>query len=99
MAIIIIITVHLLSGCRYKAEVVNTLFAAHLEQFVIKPDYKELFTEVIIDTYNQQNNMKDSHSELVKEIDVFNEKLKKARELLLAGDIDAADYKIIKFET
>ncbi len=53
---------------------------------------------VITDTYNSQNNQKDNRSELLKEINKLNEKLSKARELLLNGDIDGSDYKTIKSE-
>lgn len=54
---------------------------------------------VITDTYNNQNNQKDNRSELLKEINNLNEKLSRARKLLLNGDIDGSDYKTIKSET
>ncbi|BAU54087.1 hypothetical protein [Mucilaginibacter gotjawali] len=40
----------------------------------------------------------DSRAELLKEINKLNEKLSRARELFLNGDIDASDYKTIKSE-
>ncbi len=86
-------------GCRYKAEIVNDAFETQLQQFTIKPEYAELFKKVIIDTYKSQNQTKDDYSRLVKDIDDENNKVKKARELLLCGDIDGADYKIIKSES
>jgi site-specific DNA recombinase len=46
-----------------------------------------------------QNQTKDDHSRLVKDIDDENNKVRKARELLLGRDIDGADYKIIKSES
>ncbi len=36
---------------------------------------------------------------MVKDIDEENSRVRKARELLLAGDIDSSDFKIIKFES
>jgi hypothetical protein len=86
-------------GCRYKAEVVNEAFEAQLQQYVIRPDYAELFKEVIVDTYKSQNQTKGDYSRLVKDIDEENNKVRKARELLLGGDIDGGDYKIIKSES
>jgi hypothetical protein len=47
--------------------------------------------KVIIDTYNSQNQIKENHSDITKEIDLLNDKVRKARELLLAGNIDGSD--------
>jgi site-specific DNA recombinase len=66
---------------------------------LIKPDYAVLFKAVIVDTYKSENQTKDDYSRLVKDIDDENNKVRKARELLLSGDIDGADYKIIKTES
>jgi site-specific DNA recombinase len=86
-------------GCRYKADVVNSLFTAQLKQYVIKQDYAELFSDVIVDAYNSSfANPRDNRSELLKEINSLNDKLAKARELLLNGDIDGVDYKAVKTE-
>jgi site-specific DNA recombinase len=87
-------------GCRYKAEDVNSLFAGQLEQFVISPKHAELFSEVITDTYQSQYTaQRDERSELLREMNKLNDKLSKARELLLKGDLDGADYRTIKSET
>ncbi len=58
--------------------------------------YAELFKEVIIDTH--QNQTKDNYSKLVKKIDEENNKIRKARELLVGGNNDGGDYKMIKSE-
>jgi site-specific DNA recombinase len=78
---------------------VNELFLTGLQKFVVKPELAPLFSEVIIDTYNQQHKSVESHSGLLKEIDELNARVRKARELLLSGDIDGSDFKIIKSET
>jgi hypothetical protein len=79
--------------------VVNTLFADQLKQYVVKHDYAELFSNVIADVYNSSfSSPRDNRSELLKEINGLNDKLAKARELLLNGDIDGVDYKAIKTE-
>jgi site-specific DNA recombinase len=55
--------------------------------------------DVIADTYKSQNTTQlISRSELLKEINDLNSRIAKARELLLNGDIDGADYKTIKSE-
>lgn len=66
---------------------------------VVKSGYADLFSEVIIDTYNREHKARERHSELVKEIDQLNDKVRKARELLLAGDIEGSDYRFIKTES
>jgi site-specific DNA recombinase len=86
-------------GCRYKAEEVNKVFDQVIEEFTIQEEYADLFTEVIRDTYKNQNTTTlVSRSELLKEINELNNRTGKARELLLNGDIDGADYKTIKSE-
>jgi hypothetical protein len=86
-------------GCRYKAEEVNELFVSQLEHYTIEPGYAELFTEVISDTYNNQfSGQRDNRSDLLKEINKLSDKLSRARELLLSGDIDGTDYRTIKKE-
>jgi site-specific DNA recombinase len=86
-------------GCRYKAEDVNRAFNEVVQEFTIQEDFAELFTQVITDTYKSQNTTQIiSRSELLKEINDLNSRIAKARELLLSGDIDGADYKTIKSE-
>ena len=77
----------------------NEAFQAQLQQFVIKPDYAPLFKAVIIDAYKSQNQTKEDYSRLVRDIDDENSRVRKARELLLIGDIDGGDYKVIKSES
>lgn len=86
-------------GCRYKAEEVNDLFVSQLTHYNIHPDYAEVFTTAISDTYNSQfAGTRDNRAELNKEINKLNDKIARARELLLIGDIDGEDYKTIKLE-
>ncbi|WP_246104195.1 recombinase family protein [Mucilaginibacter corticis] len=84
-------------GCRYKAEEVNDVFTDELKNYCIDDRFSELFSKVIIDAYYSEHSSKrDNRSELLNEINALNDKVGKARELLLNGDIDAADYKAIK---
>jgi site-specific DNA recombinase len=87
-------------GCRYKAEEVNAVFADQLAEYEVKDKLTTLFSTVITDIYYKQfGNQTDNRAELAKEINRLNERLSKARELLLCGDLDGAEYKEIKSET
>lgn len=86
-------------GCRYKAEEVNSVFNEIVKEFTIQEDYAEVFIKAITDNYKNGNSTQlISRSELLKEINDLNSRIAKARELLLNGDIDGADYKTIKSE-
>jgi site-specific DNA recombinase len=86
-------------GCRYKAEEVNSTFNEIVQQYTIQANYAELFTEVITNTYKNQNSTQvTSRYDLLKEINDLNSRVSKARELLINGDIDGADYKTVKTE-
>ncbi len=87
-------------GCRFKAEDVNQVFEDQLDVFSIDERYAELFAEVIISTYyNENGDNKNKRSDILKSIAAINEKLAKARELLLDGIMDGVDYKAVKVES
>jgi site-specific DNA recombinase len=84
-------------GARFNAVETNKKFLDLLRSWVINPGAVELFRLVISSVYktrtrNESNARTQVLNDLVKE----NEKLAKARGLLLDGDIDSADYKSIK---
>jgi len=84
-------------GCRYKADEVNWAFTQSLSRFEIKEEYAPLFFKVITDVYNDQDKIKKGNSgDIINKINKLNEKVNKGRELLLNGDLDGTDYKIIK---
>jgi site-specific DNA recombinase len=59
----------------------------------------ELFKRTILDAYsNCTQQVRDSRKQYIDQITLLNNKLTKARELLLNGDIDGVDYKTIKSE-
>lgn len=88
-------------GKRYKAEVVNDLFVAELRnKYTLPINLAEITIKVIGDVYKKQGS--DSSVEkgkIVKIIDEQNKRVSKARDLLLAGDLEPDDYKIIKTES
>lgn len=86
-------------GYRLKAQEVNDVFASHLNEFVLHPQTAELFKMVILDAYdNSYSSVSISKRQYIEQITALNNKITKARELLLEGDIDASDFKAIKSE-
>jgi site-specific DNA recombinase len=86
-------------GYRQKAEDVNIVLIDRLKDFVLTPGIGQLVKEGIMEVYHNsaQNTIKDKKN-YVDQITIFNNRLTKARELLLNGDIDGNDYKTIKAE-
>lgn len=92
---------HCVSTCgwRYKADYIHDTFIQELRKYKPTLAMLTLYKQVILDVYNSQH--KDKHSEkkeLLQQINEQNNRLAKARELLLADAIDSMDYKSIKAE-
>jgi DNA invertase Pin-like site-specific DNA recombinase len=86
-------------GCRFKAEEVNKAFLNELKKYQSKPGIAELSEQIIKDLYNSSFATKgDGRSDLLKLIADLNSKVSKARELLLNGDLEGRDFKLIKTE-
>ncbi|MEJ6980624.1 recombinase family protein [Pedobacter sp. P351] len=86
-------------GCRYKAEEVNSAFLNELKRYVPVPGIAELCEDVIRDLYNREFATKgDGQNDIIKSITEINGKLSRGRELLLNGDIDGNDFRLIKTE-
>jgi site-specific DNA recombinase len=93
---------HCTSSCGYrlKAEDANETFKTHLKDFVLNPLTGELFKKVILDVYsNTDEAVRVGRKQYIDQVTILNNKITKARELLLEGDIDAADFKVIKSES
>jgi site-specific DNA recombinase len=87
-------------GCRYKADMVNEAFLKELKKYTLSSELSELCSNVILDIANQETSgIKDSRKEIMNQIDVQNDRLKKARELMLSSKIEPDDYVLIKRET
>ncbi|MDN3586076.1 recombinase family protein [Pedobacter aquatilis] len=87
-------------GCRYKADEVNISFLKELTSYVINPDYAELFKEVIKDKYfDLAGDRGKDRNNYIKQITDEHNRITKARELLLIGDMDGVDFKAIKSES
>jgi site-specific DNA recombinase len=86
-------------GFRLNADCVNKDFIEHLQDFSPIPGMTELYAEVIDYVYNLKT--KDSGNfkkQWLLEIDEVNKQLAKARSLLVSGDIEPGDYRLIKTE-
>lgn len=87
-------------GCRHKADEVNKVFIKELGNYVVDQDYGELFKEVIKDKYfDLAGDTAQDRNTYIKQITDEHNRITKARELLLIGDIDGVDFKAIKSES
>ncbi len=90
---------HCCSACGYrkKAEIVNELFIEELQKYVLRQESTDFFKTAIIDSFLQATqDEREGKTKYITEITELNNRITKGRELLLAGDIDGADYKTIK---
>ncbi len=93
---------HCSSSCGYrqKADDVNIAFIENLRDYIVNEQTAPLFKQVILDVYKKEtSDGREEKSHAIKQINLLNTTLSKARELLLNGDIDAVDYKLIKSDT
>lgn len=86
-------------GCRYKAEDINQLFFNEIKKYVPKPGLADLCKKVINNVYEEDFAAKgDGRKDVLIKIEELNKKRSNARELLLKGDLDGNDYRVIKLE-
>jgi len=78
---------------------VNDAFLLELKKLQPKPGLEELCAVTIETLYNNEYKVKGGYaSQIMAEIAALNEKITKARNLLLNDQINSTDYKIIKLE-
>lgn len=86
-------------GWRGKAETVNMAFVNKLREFIPKPGVAELFKEIVCDLYSDDSKFQQSErKKVIAEITDNDNRITKARELLLNDSISPEDYKFIKTE-
>lgn len=84
-------------GCRFKSHEVNDEFIEFLDEFNLNERTAELFKEVLLsELANDTIDFKEHKLQLAKQLTDLSVRLSRARELLLGGDIDSADYREIK---
>lgn len=87
-------------GWREAADKVNMAFVTELKKFVPKPGMSELFKEVISDLRKTSGTSRqEEKKKIISDITESNNRITKARELLLNDNIDPEDYKLIKKES
>jgi site-specific DNA recombinase len=90
---------HCVQGCKWRqrADKLNGLFIEELRKYVPKKGAEEIFTIAATDFFRdgQQQDLKQK-KEIITQITEQNNKITKARELLLNGDIEADDFKKMK---
>lgn len=75
----------------------NELFLGELKKYVLRAGMLEVFRLVIKEVYTTKAKDKNEKLKALKtELEQLNNRVKKARDLLLVGYIDASDYKDIK---
>ncbi len=68
-----------------------------MKQYALNPDVLTLYKSILIEVYEQAiGNEKNDIITLKKQLNEYYIKITKARELLLSGDLDGSDYRIIK---
>jgi site-specific DNA recombinase len=87
-------------GIRYRAEVVNDKFVEELQQYKLRRPMGTVYSRVVHDQFNNFARVsQNDRRNLISSVTEQNNRLSKARELLLLNDIDAEDYKTIKSES
>lgn len=86
-------------GERHKADQLNDIFRQELDRFVPKPGVAELYRVVVSDLFKRSTSDEiEGRKDLLAQIQAENNKLIKARRLLLEDAIDTGDFKAIKKE-
>lgn len=92
---------HCYSGCnvRFHADRVNEGMIEELKKYRTHPAVLALYRVVLEDVHKVANRSKTEElARIREELTALATKMKRARELLLAGDVDADDYRAIKQE-
>lgn len=86
-------------GIRYKAQEANDKMLEEIKKYVWPLSRLEMCKEVITSTYKSKERAeRDDQKALKLQLQEVNNKIVKARELLLCGDIEGDDYRAIKSE-
>ena len=86
-------------GVRFKAEAANTEFVRELRKYVPRRAMVNVFGELIMEEFQDATrSTRQERNAVLKQIDVLNAQLNKARREMLFERIDPADFKIMKTE-
>jgi site-specific DNA recombinase len=83
--------------CRFRAETANSLFEKEIQKITVRTDYEAFYQECIIKAFRlNTNNGGDSQKNIIAQIKLLNDKIERARELVMSGDFSGADFQAIK---
>jgi site-specific DNA recombinase len=86
-------------GYRTRAEESNAIFEAHLNEYVLSATAAELFRQAVLDNFKNANaDTSSNRKQYIDRITLLNNKVTKARELLLNDDIEPVDFRAVKME-
>jgi site-specific DNA recombinase len=84
-------------GTRFNAKIVNEKFITLLKRYTLNSGVTDLYKELIIRAYEDEVGQGQSDLKFYKkQLIEYHDKINRARDLLLSGDLDGADYKKIK---
>jgi site-specific DNA recombinase len=87
-------------GARFKAPEANILIVQEIRSHVRQLSSIKLYKETIASVYkNRTRNQRSDIQQLKTQLEEAQGRLSKARDLLLSGDIESDDYRIIKSES
>ena len=90
---------HCLKGCkeRVQARLVNTSFSDLISRIPFKAGVQELYEIILKEVFNAKGGEKNSNQKtLLAEIEKNKERLNKAQQLMLDGEMEMSEYKEIK---
>ena len=87
-------------GVRHKASDANEKIVEEIKKYVNPLPKLQLYKEVITSVFKSKTGLQRQEMQQLKvQLEEANRRLAKARDLLLAGDIQADDYRIIKSDS
>jgi site-specific DNA recombinase len=90
---------HCTKGCpeRSKAHELNNSFSVYLKNITFKPEVHELYDHIIKEVLNVKSEAKSTGKKQTEaEIQANRERIRKAQQMMLDGEISASDYHEIK---
>ncbi|WP_241559062.1 recombinase family protein [Chitinophaga barathri] len=86
-------------GCRYKADVANKALESEIKKYMPRREVRALFKEVIKRAVKQYGSSANVEKDRIKkQIELFSEKIKTARELMFSKEITPQEYRESKAE-
>jgi len=84
-------------GARFRADRVNLAFSEHLKKFRLRSEFAGLFRQVLRDVIDKSQSA-DRHlrAVILRHLERLEQQRRRAMDFLLAGDLGADDYRLVK---